>query len=400
MIKVLIANTNYPDRFNLWAPWNRLANLALARSGAAGPEIVAPRPYALPFRWFPQHELCRLPRKEICDEGLVHYPRFPYLLPKKYMYSLSFDLYRHFIGRYVQQHIWRKDLVHAHHVPLDGYGMIDVCKKWGVPLVVDAHGDGLFTKLVHDSLIGKKMAKTLKYSSKIICISRNLYGLAKSFGLDEEKLEYVPLGIDLSVYRPGDRDAAKDAAGLAGKIVVLYVGHLTEGKGVRYLLEAVAGLERGLLPRVTVIIVGDGPDRSALERLSHELGISGHVRFTGRLQPPEVREWYRIADIFVLPSLSEGRPTVINEAMACGCAIVATNISGIPEQVTDGYNGFLVSPRDSAALADRIACLAESEEKIARMGRNSRQKLLDEGVTWERYAARVTEIYRQATGMG
>ena len=109
---------------------------------------------------------------------------------------------------------------------------------------------------------------------------------------------------------------------------------------------------------------------------------------------------YAVADIFVLPSLSEGRPTVINEAMACGCAIVASDISGIPEQVTDGYNGFLVPPRDPAALSEKIACLAESESEIARMGRNSRQKLLDEGVTWERYADRVTGVYRQALCAG
>jgi glycosyltransferase involved in cell wall biosynthesis len=395
MIKVLFANTNYPDRYNLWAPWNRLANTALSRSGSVDPEIVVPRPYTLPFRFFPQHQLCGLPVSERASEGLIHYPRFPYLVPKKYMYAASFDLYRHFIGKYVRDQIGRKDLVHAHHVFLDGYGMIDVCKKWEVPLVVDVHGDAVFTGLVHDPLIGKKMAKTLNYSSKIICISRNLCSLAKSFGLDEEKLEYVPLGIDLCVYKPGDRHAAKDASGLAGKTVLLYVGHLTEGKGVSYLLKAMAGLDSRLLSRLMLIIVGDGPDRKMLERVAGELGIDRQVYFAGSMPPGEVMKWYAVADIFVLPSLSEGRPTVINEAMATGCAIVATDISGIPEQVTDGYNGFLVPPRDSAALREKIAYLAGAEEEIARMGRNSRKKLLDEDLTWERYADRMTGIYRQ-----
>jgi glycosyltransferase involved in cell wall biosynthesis len=398
MIKVLIANTNYPDRYNLWAPWNRLANTALSRSGSVDPEIVVPRPYTLPFRFFPQHQLCGLPVSERASEGLIHYPRFPYLVPKKYMYAASFDLYRHFIGKYVRDQIGRKDLVHAHHVFLDGYGMIDVCKKWEGPLVVDVHGDAVFTGLVHDPLIGKKMAKTLNYSSKIICISRNLCSLAKSFGLDEEKLEYVPLGIDLGVYKPGDRHAAKDASGLAGKTVLLYVGHLTEGKGVSYLLKAMAGLDSRLLSRLMLVVVGDGPERKMLERLSVELGIDGHVRYTGRMPPAEVLTWYAVADIFVLPSLSEGRPTVINEAMATGCAIVATDISGIPEQVTDGYNGFLVPPRDSAALREKIAYLAGDEGEMARMGRNSRKKLLDEDLTWERYADRMTGIYRQIAG--
>jgi glycosyltransferase involved in cell wall biosynthesis len=400
MFKVLYANTNYPDRYNLWAPWNRLANLALARSGSVDPEILVPRPYTLPIKGFPQHRLWGLPRQEEGSEGPIHYPRFPYLLPKRYTYATSFDLYRHFVGRYVSDRIGKKDLVHAHHVPLDGYGMIGTCLRWDVPLVVDVHGDALFTGLARDRLIGKKVAQTLKFSSKVICVSRNLCRLARDFGLAEEKLEYVPLGIDLNMYKPGDRLAAKKAAGLAGKTVVLYVGQLTEGKGVGYLLEAFGRMDAGLLSKLQLVIVGDGPERGRLETLSVRLGLGRHVRFAGRLAPGDVRVWYAAADIFVLPSLSEGRPTVINEAMACGCAIVATAISGIPEQVTDGYNGFLVPPRDPAALAEKIGRLAGDEEETARLGRNSRQKLLDEDLTWERYAARMAGVYRQVLASG
>jgi glycosyltransferase involved in cell wall biosynthesis len=147
-------------------------------------------------------------------------------------------------------------------------------------------------------------------------------------------------------------------------------------------------------------IVGDGPERGTLERLARELGIEKHVLFAGKVSHRELLRWYAAADVFVLPSLSEGRPTVINEAMAAGCAVIASQISGIPEQVTDGYNGFLVPPRDPGALAGKIAYLAENEAEIARMGGNSRRKLRDEDLTWEGYATRVTGIYRQVTGGG
>ncbi len=400
MYKVLYANTNYPDRFNQWAPWNRLANIALSRSGSVDPEIIVPRPYTLPFRFFPQHQLCGLPRTESGDEGLIHYPRFPYLVPKKYFYAASFDLYRQFIGRYVRNHIGKKDLVHAHHVFLDGYGMIDVCEKWGVPLVVDVHGDDVFTRLVRDRLIGKKMAETLNYSSKIICISQNIYRLALDFGLPEEKLAYVPLGIDAGEYEGEDKAAAREFLGMEDEIVMLYVGQLIERKGVGYLLKAIASLDRERRRRIRLAIVGDGPERVTLERLARGLGIGGQVLFTGRVPRRELLRWYAAAHVFVLPSLSEGRPTVINEAMAAGCAVIASQISGIPEQVTDGYNGFLVPPRDPGALAGKIAYVAENEGEIARMGRNSRRKLRDENLTWEGYAARVTGIYRQVTGGG
>ena len=398
MIKTLFANMHYPDRYNLWAPYNRAANLSIAGTGAVDPEIVVPRPYALPFKFFPQHHMCSLPVKEQGVEGLIHYPRFLYLLPKRLFYGASFDFYRHSVGRYVDRNIGKKDVVHAHHVFLDGYGMIGTCKRWGVPLVVDVHADSIFTGMVHDRLIGRKMVETLNFSSKIVCISRNLYDMAKSFGLDESKLEYVPLGVDIEEFRPGDREELKKGFGLPGRIVILYVGQLIERKGVGYLIQALALVDRPLLRRCKVVIAGQGPEREKLERLSRELEVSEYVSFVGKVSQADLRRWYAAADIFVLPSLSEGRPTVINEAMASECAIVASDVSGIPEQVDDGCNGFLVPPADPAALAEKIRYLIENESETTVMGRNSRKKIVDEKLTWEGYADRIVKIYGGLAG--
>ncbi len=398
MIKVLFANTHYPDRYNLWAPWNKLANIAVSKSRAIEPEVVVPRAYTLPLKFFPQHETCGLPATERSVEGLVHYPRFLYLLPKKYFYAASFDLYSYFVGKYVRSHIGRKDLVHAHHVFLDGYGMIDTCKKWKAPLIVDVHGDSIFTQMVRDPLIGRKMAGTLNYASKVVCISRNLCLLAKSFGIDEDRMEYVPLGIDIGQYRPEEQDRIKSGRGLQDKIVILYVGQLIERKGVRHLLKALALVDPALLRKCKVAIVGAGPERGRLEWLAGKLGLSEYITFTGKVSDDDLLDWYAAADIFVLPSLSEGRPTVINEAMASECAVIASDVSGIPEQVTEGRNGFLVPPADPVALAQKIAYLLENENAIGVMGRNGRNKIIDEKITWEGYAERMVRIYGQVTG--
>jgi glycosyltransferase involved in cell wall biosynthesis len=288
--------------------------------------------------------------------------------------------------------------VHAHHVFLDGYGMIDTCKKWKAPLIVDVHGDSVFTQMVRDPLIGKKMTETLRYASKVVCISRNLGSLAKDFGIDEDKIEYVPLGIDTRQHRPGEQDRIKSERGLQDKIVILYVGQLIERKGIKHLLKALALVDPALLRKCRVAIVGNGPERGRLEWLAGKLGLSEYITFTGKVSDEELLDWYAAADIFVLPSLSEGRPTVINEAMASECAVIASDVSGIPEQVTDGRNGFLVPPADPVALAGKIAYLLENENVIAAMGRNSRNKIIDEKITWEGYAERMVRIYGQVTG--
>jgi teichuronic acid biosynthesis glycosyltransferase TuaC len=84
--------------------------------------------------------------------------------------------------------------------------------------------------------------------------------------------------------------------------------------------------------------------------------------------------------------------------MASECAVIASDVSGIPEQVTDGHNGFLVPPADPVALSRKIAYLLENENTISVMGRNSRKKIIDEQITWEGYADRMVRIYSQVTG--
>ncbi|MCD4664982.1 MAG: glycosyltransferase family 4 protein, partial [Bacteroidales bacterium] len=96
-----------------------------------------------------------------------------------------------------------------------------------------------------------------------------------------------------------------------------------------------------------------------------------------------------------LPSLAEGRPNVIYEAMASECPIVATNVGGIPEQVKNGYNGFLVEPQDFETFAARISYLLDDDEFRIAMGENGRKRLIEKGWTWDNYAKKVLDIYKQ-----
>jgi glycosyltransferase involved in cell wall biosynthesis len=117
-----------------------------------------------------------------------------------------------------------------------------------------------------------------------------------------------------------------------------------------YLIRAMAHLKDGSL-----VIIGDGPQRRKLESLSKHLELNDRVFFTGWISDrSKIFDYLKQSTVFVLPSLSEGRPRVLLEAMACGLPVVATDVGGVPEVVVDGVNGLLVPPRDEKALAEAI----------------------------------------------
>ena len=396
MKKILAASINYPDAFNLWGPWNKEANVAISKGKDITLEVLAPRPFTLPFRWFKYHYFSSIPLIEQGIEGRIHHPRFPYLLPKKIFYPLAGGFYSSFVGRYVQKNIPDIDLIHSHHAYPDGYGLIKVCQKLPCPLVIDIHGSGFFSDWLKQPLLQKKVWNCVNSSSKIICISKNILSDAIAEGIPEQKLTYIPLGIDVNRFEKSCISDFSPHLNLEheNKLIVLSVGHLNTGKGITYLLQAISHLHRDLRKKCHFVIVGDGPEKANLINLAASLKISDSVTFTGRLVGDNLLGLYSDADIFILPSLSEGRPTVINEAMVSGCAIIASNINGIPEQVTDGYNGFLIDPASPVQLAEKISLLVKDKNLIDIMGKNSKRKIIDDGITWENYAKKVEKVYK------
>jgi glycosyltransferase involved in cell wall biosynthesis len=149
-----------------------------------------------------------------------------------------------------------------------------------------------------------------------------------------------------------------------GERVVLAVGRLSREKAQADLLRAFARLARESAgARARLVLVGEGPERAALEELAAELGLGGRVVFAG--QTSDVAPFYAAADLFALPSHSEGSPYALLEAMAAGVPVVATRVGGVPEIVSDGESALVVAPRDEQALAGALSRLL-SDESLAR----------------------------------
>jgi len=236
------------------------------------------------------------------------------------------------------------------------------------------------------------LSEKIRTSKFVVCISFFAQSqlMKLSPGSEWSKFDVVRLGVDSSEFAPRGRKAAE------GPVQVLCVGRLVSAKGQRILIEAVDRLKRGG-HRLELQLVGDGVDRSDLERLVVVRGLTDVVRFVGAVNQDEIRAYYQRADIFALASFAEGIPVVLMEAMAMEIPCVATRITGIPELIEDGVSGLLVSPSDVEGMAAAMLRLMESAELRESLGKAGRQRV-QQNYELATSADRLADVFQRRLG--
>lgn len=208
------------------------------------------------------------------------------------------------------------------------------------------------------------------------------------------KFAVVRLGIELDArVAPADgaRDDARRLLGLPPeRFAVGWIGRMTGVKRTGDVLLALRELRaRGV--DATLCMVGDGPDREALEEHAYRIGVARHCLYLG--YQDDVAPWYAALDAVILPSASEGTPVTAIEALAAGLPVVATRVGGVPDVVREGEDGFLVAVGDVTGMAERLARLAASPELRARMGATARERVRARYAV-ERLVDDVDRLYR------
>jgi glycosyltransferase involved in cell wall biosynthesis len=242
----------------------------------------------------------------------------------------------------------------------------------------------LFTK---DSARRRCILRVLHAADAVVAVSRNLRDRLIEMGIVAGKIRVIERGVDLELFSPGDRRSSRRKLFLPQDVpTLLWVGRMVPVKGLEVLLEACALLKQQGR-RFRLNLVGDGPLRQSLGAAAARRGITDLVHFAGASAQDRLPDWYRAADLFVLPSRSEGVPNVLRESLACGTPFVATDVGGISEIASDVGN-CLVPPGDAGALAGAIANRLDSPPALAR----------SDSAGWDESARRVAMTFRELRG--
>lgn len=273
------------------------------------------------------------------------------------------------------------DVVHAHWWFPGGLVGTWVTALAGVPLVTTMHGSDV--RLVRGAAAARPALRHV--------VRRSAAVTTVSSWLADELARMVP-GVR-AVVAPMPVDTTRFAPGGTREVNrILFVGRLTEQKGVHHLLHALALMES----QPTLDIVGDGPQRESLVLLAQSLGVGDRVRFHGVATPDQLAPFYRSAAAVVIPSIEEGLGLVAVEALLCAAPVIAANSGGLPDVIRDGRTGVLVPPGEPAAIAQAVDRLLADSARAAALGEAGRLHALATFAP-EAAAQRYAEIYRSVS---
>ena len=263
------------------------------------------------------------------------------------------------------------DIVHTHGYFADIVGSV-TSHLLNIPHIATCHG---FISNDINLKIYKKIDKySLRYCKRVIAVSRQIRRELLDEGIKESNVITIANAVDYTI---GDNEIAAfrierkiQLAVQEDEIIIGYVGRLSKEKGIEYLIRAGEILKKKNI-LFKILIVGEGNMRNELESEAYRMGLKDIILFTGFLT--DVDRWLPVFDVFVLPSMTEGTPLALLEAMLYGIPVVASNVGGVPEIVKSEYNGILVNPGDTKGLADAICLLCENRELRTTLGKEARE---------------------------
>jgi len=295
------------------------------------------------------------------------------------------------VDRVIEKNSIHFDIIHAHFTWSAGYVGARLKRKYGIPFVVTGHGYDIYSLPFKDDKWREKIEYVLNTADHIITVSQSNLACIKKLDISTP-VTVIPNGFRSDLFYPRDPSECRKALNLPqNKKIILTVGNLEPVKGQTHLVEAVQTIlqER---KDILCVIVGAGKLRTTLERQIRSLGLEDYVVLVGGKPHDEIPIWMNACDLFVLPSLNEGNPTVMFETLGCGKPFVGTRVGGVPEVITSDEYGLLVEPDDPEDLAEKILVALDREWDQGAILAYAVQ------YTWENIAKGIVGVYERVLG--
>ena len=256
----------------------------------------------------------------------------------------------------------------------------------GTPSITTLRGSDV--RLANQSRIFRKIIQwCVKLNDQVVMVGQDMADQVRQWVPPSRKrIIVIPNGVDDAFWATRMKSTSEN--------VVIVIGNLIVLKKVDVVIRAFESLA-GMDDRLRLMIVGAGPELARLQSMVRSLSIGDRVEFTGLLPPDQVAEKISQSAMLVLASAGEGRPNVILEAMAAGVPVVASDIDGARELITNGERGLLFPVGDFARLAGCIKCVLDNPDLGRRLADRALQWVQSQGLTWERTAQRYAERYHQ-----
>jgi teichuronic acid biosynthesis glycosyltransferase TuaC len=274
--------------------------------------------------------------------------------------------------------------VYAHFAYPDAVAALKLARKHNLPLIVTIHGSDI-NILTGNSGRKNQIVQMLNEAAAIVCVAKDLVGKAVALGALASRVHHIPNGVDIGKFFPGDKQMSRTRLGFNHhKKLLLTVGNLIPIKGYDRLIRALMDTD----PEIGLIMVGEGSERDRLRKQVMDSGLKERVHFAGPVSHSELASYYRAADFLVICSHSEGWPTIIFEALACGLPVIANRVGGIPEALSSPEIGLLMENNNSATIAAAINSAYEknwNQEKAVAFADKH---------TWDKIAGQYFKIYQ------
>ena len=347
-------------------------------------EVVAPVPW-FPLPGFGLWSAYRhIPRREVLDGIEVRHPR-RFALPRRIFFTQQWRFHLKALLNSVEG---VPDIIHAHCAYPDGRAAVEYGSQIDRPVVITVHGSDVKVLPKLKPQWRQQIVKALTRAAAVITVSQELRREVVQLGVSADKVRCIPNGVDCQLFTAtGSHQPGREGWRL------LYVGRFVEAKGLRVLLAALAKV-RSQGRDISLTLIGGHPATGTADPFVPQvnaLNLSEHVSFKDAVPWGELPSYMAAADLFVLPSFSEGLTTSLVEAMACGLPVVATRCGG-PEEVVSEEIGRLVAVGDAEDLAAGILAVLDEYD---RYDREAIRRQAEERYDYRRVAARIYGLYEE-----